>query len=127
MGLPRDADRPNTAVAAVLLLLLLLLVLLASTGSPGEASAKSRRCNDPTFASGELVVKGVSCRRAARVIRRALDRPGCTPTAEQKRLHRGCYASTRVGRWRCKGLFPGEGFDLRCRSGARRIHGGAGG
>jgi hypothetical protein len=54
-------------------------------------------------------------------------RPGCTPTARQRASNEGCFGSTRVGLWLCHGLFPGEGYDLHCSSGERRIHAGAGG
>jgi hypothetical protein len=91
------------------------------------APAKVRKCDLVEFASGLLIVRGVSCRAAATVIHRALEHPGCTPTGAVASLGRGCPGTTRVGRWRCSGLFPGEGYDLRCHSGARRIHGGAGG
>lgn len=109
------------------LVITLVVGATPATGVAATPDASTRRCNDPAFASGELTVRGVSCRTGARIIRRALARPGCTPTKEDAESHRGCYGATRVGKWRCTGLFPGEGFDLRCRSGKRRIHGGAGG
>lgn len=113
----------------MLRLILIATALLALTiFSTAPASASSyHRCNLKAFASGELVVKGVSCKRGERVINAALRRPGCTPSAEDAELGRGCYASTRFGKWRCSGLFPGGGFDLKCRSGRLRVHGGAGG
>ncbi|HKG04763.1 MAG TPA: hypothetical protein VKB03_16445 [Conexibacter sp.] len=73
------------------------------------------------------MTKGVSCRGGARIVHRALDHPGCTPTARQRASNEGCFGSTHVGRWLCHGLFPGEGYDLHCESGRRRIHAGAGG
>jgi hypothetical protein len=107
--------------------LVTLFVVLLAVGASGTATARSQQCSDSYFASGELVVRGVSCEAGKKVILRALKRPPCTPSREDAQLGRGCYGSNRVGKWRCSGLFPGEGFDLKCRSGKRRIHGGAGG
>lgn len=107
---------------------LLVALLLAAVSATSVASAAPvRRFSNPEFASGGLIVKGVSCIAATRVIHRALKKPGCTPRPADAALGRGCYASTRVNGWACKGLFPGEGYDLKCRKGARRIHGSAGG
>lgn len=112
--------------AAVVVSLALATVLLAVLATPSYPAA-TRNCHNAAYASGELVVKGVSCSAAARILTKALAHPGCRPSKADAMLGRGCNGSTRVGLWRCTGLFPGEGFDLRCHSGARRIHGGAGG
>ena len=104
-----------------------LATVLLLAGSSSQGLAAQHRCHQRAFASGELTTKGISCTDGARVITRALARPGCKPTAEDAMSARGCYGSTRVGSWTCSGLFPGEGFDLRCKSGKRRIHGSAGG
>lgn len=95
----------------------------------GAASRASRvrHCRDAEFASGELDVLHTTCRTGKRVINRALGDAPCEPSPAQRRSYQGCIGTKRVGRWRCHGLFPGEGFDLRCRFGRRRIHGGAGG
>jgi hypothetical protein len=108
--------------------LLFCCALIGCVALTANAGAAARhRCHNPQFASGELVVKGVSCRRGSRVIHLALDHQPCQPSRRDRESYRGCYGSVRVAGWRCHGLFPGEGFDLHCRKGSRRIHGGAGG
>ena len=103
----------------------LALVVLISGATASAAS--STRCKQKEFASGELVVTGVTCRSAVKVVHNALKHPGCTPSANDRANGRGCNGTTVVNGWRCTGLFPGEGYDLKCRKGARRIHAGAGG
>jgi hypothetical protein len=106
----------------------LAVTCCALASSPATAPAAAvHKCHLSQFASGALIVRGITCRAAATVVNRALARPGCRPSAADARLGRGCYGTTRFGLWVCSGLFPGEGFDLRCRSGARRIHASAGG
>ena len=95
--------------------------------TPAAHAASSQRCSAAAYASGELVVRGISCSGADRVIKAALKKPGCTPTSAQSERGEGCKGSTRVRGFRCTGLFPGEGFDLRCRAGSRRITASAGG
>jgi hypothetical protein len=96
-------------------------------GAPGASAAASSRCGNAEFASGELIVTGVSCSAAVKVVHQALKHPGCKPTAKQNASGQGCYGTTKVSGWRCSGLFPGEGYDLKCRKGSKRIHAGAGG
>jgi len=92
------------------------------------AGAKTVRCS-PLYMKGvsDLIAKNVSCSAAKRIQKRALAHPGCTPTAEQKSNFEGCYSSRRYGRWTCRGLWPGEGYDLRCKSGRRVVHASGGG
>lgn len=104
---------------------LVAVALAQVTVTAGPASgAPLRKCATAEFASGALIVKGVSCSGATRILHRALAHPGCRP---KEGYGRGCYGFTKVGAWHCSGLFPGEGFDLTCRSDGRRIHGSAGG
>jgi hypothetical protein len=124
----RDIDRQGTPIRAALapLVAALALVVAAPAGATG-VSAAAHRCSNPAFASGELVVTRVGCDRAERIIHRSLKHQPCQPSKRDQQSGRGCYGHNRVGHWRCHGLYPGEGFDLHCRSGKRRIHGGAGG
>lgn len=115
---------PPRRAAAAILIAGSCAAGLAPTPATG---ADARRCNVSEFASGELIVRAVSCRAAVKVLHRALAHPGCKPTAADATSGRGCNGTTRVGKWVCRSLFPGEGYDLRCRSGARRIHARAGG
>ncbi len=108
-------------------LALIALLVAASSATASASASPTRRCNNAEFASGGLFVRGVSCSAAARVIHRALRNPGCTPRPADAELGRGCNGATRVGAWTCKGLFPGEGYDLKCQAGTRRVHGSAGG
>lgn len=124
--LSNGCRRGRLAAPAVVTALLISVAAPALPMANADASS-AYRCNDPAFASGALIVKGVSCRAAAKVIKRALARPGCRPSEEDAARGRGCFGTTKVGEWTCKGLFPGEGFDLRCLSGKRRVHGSAGG
>lgn len=106
---------------------LLLSVSLAGFASTSHG-AQPRKCDYPSYASGGLIVRGeVSCRTADGVIKQALRKPGCQASKSDASSGRGCTGTTRVSGWTCKGLFPGEGFDLRCTSKRRVIHGSAGG
>jgi hypothetical protein len=111
--------------AAAVSVVVAFLAAGAAVAPAGAASA--HRCHLPEFASGELVVKGITCTAAARIVHRALRAPGCTPTTAQAAHGEGCRGTTKVRPWTCTGLFPGEGYDLRCHAGSRRIHAGAGG
>ena len=84
----------------------------------------ARRCR---LSGGEMTVSHIGCRAATKVVHRALRHPGCRPSQSDRELGRGCHGTTRFDGWTCTGLFPGEGYDLRCRKGSRRIHAGAGG
>jgi hypothetical protein len=105
-----------------------VLSLVVGVATPSASATSAARCNNAEFASGELTVTGVSCSSAVKVIHKALQHPGCTPSAKQRANSQGCNGSTKVNGWTCSGLFPGEGYDLKCRKGKKmRIHAGAGG
>jgi hypothetical protein len=74
-----------------------------------------RRCISQPFR--RLTSYGVRCRVARRLGEQAKARSDCPD-----RQGRGCYRHVRVDRWRCYGLFPGEGWDFRCHRGQRRFH-----
>ncbi|MEI2701667.1 MAG: hypothetical protein V9E83_04605 [Baekduia sp.] len=100
------------------------LLTLPFLAAPPALAAKTRSCSAPAYGiAGFLRVRGdVSCRAADSVIQQAQRKPVCQSHGE-----RGCTGTTRVSAWTCKGLFPGEGFDLVCTSRGRWIHGAGGG
>lgn len=104
-----------------------LLVAPPAGHAQGRTATSSKSCSSSRRSSTTLFVRGVSCRTGSAVIKHALAHPGCTPTAEEQSLGRGCYGTSRHNGWTCRGLFPGEGYDLKCRRGRQYVHGGGGG
>jgi hypothetical protein len=103
-------------------------------------AARSRYCANPYFASGNLVVRHVSCRNGGAIVKEAAShrackrwkaRPrrgcACMISHADARHSRGCRGRIRIGSWGCHGLFPGEGFEITCRRGKSWARGGAGG
>ncbi len=112
----------------------------AETRAGATVSGSKHYCSNSFFASGFLQVRGVSCGDGGRIVKaaaryhacvRGKPRPGrgcpCHVTRSEARSGGGCRGRVHVHGWRCKGLFPGEGFDIKCRRGRKLAHGGAGG
>lgn len=84
------------------------------------AAGKRRVCSKNPAIS--LTTKRVTCKKARSVANRAIKASDCPPAGGA-----GCQQTVDVGAWRCRGLYPGEGWNFRCRSGKRRIYYSGGG
>lgn len=109
-------------VAVALGLFLAGLTLALSLGAAtARVRLKTRTCIDD--GATKLISHGAKCRAAHRITAAATKKSNCPPSPS----FRGCYKTVKVGKWRCHGLFPGEGQSFTCRSGKRWIHSSGGG